>query len=282
MKSIRFVLMLLLLLPAVSSAQQYANGGMFQMATVASLLPGELPGNRHVTRTPNPASATLAPAPAPAPLPAPAFLPMEIPLPLSAIASRVVSTTSAAQEADLRMFSGSRISNVIQLNWVTLSEQETIGFSIERRSQLKSSWEMVGYVRPTHAAGNTYSFLDNLRDDGVAYYRLRQMREDGSAVVSPIVSVTPDAVPQTFSVWKQSVEPFQDYGTVSFGLDTSTEVKLTLHDRYGNLIATLLDHAFMAEGHHVLPIVTSRLNTGLYFLRLHSGNGSWNLPFFHL
>ena len=280
MKTTRFIIMLLLLLPVVSSAQQYANGGMFHMATVASLLPGELPGSRHAVRSSE--HATQAVAPAPVPTPAPAFLPLETPLPLLGLSPRTAPKASAYQKADLRMFSGSRIQNVIQLNWVTLSEKETIGFSIERRSQLQSSWEMVGYVRPTRAAGNTYSFLDKLRDDGVAYYRLRQMRDDGSAVVSPVVSVTPDAVPQTLSVWKQAVEPFQDYGTVSFGLDTSTEVKLTLHDRYGNLIATLLDHALMAEGHHVIPIVTSRLNTGLYFLRLHSGSGSRKLPFFHL
>jgi len=105
---------------------------------------------------------------------------------------------------------------------------------------------------------------------------------DGNTVVSPVISVTPDAVPQTFSLWTKATAPFQNYGTVSFGLDHRSEVKLTLHDRFGNPIATLLDYQVMDEGHHVLPIATSRLESGLYFLQLHSASGSRKLLLLHI
>lgn len=187
------------------------------------------------------------------------------------------SAASTAQ-AQLRLFNGARFGNVIQLHWITTSEAGTMGFEIERRSQLSNDWHRIGYIRcdRSHSPQHAYSFLDHLRGDGVSYYRLRQIGLDGRTQISPVITVTPDEVPHSFDVWQHSINPFQNYGTVAFGLDEDTEVKLCLVDRLGNTVATLLDNVLLRAGHHVIPFGTYMLNEGLYTIRITSADGCAN------
>ncbi|MCB2204459.1 hypothetical protein KQI65_06890 [bacterium] len=286
MRSIQHIIIVSLLLTLSASAQQYANGGMFSTASIAGVLTTGLPFHRssHTgddadkARFSNTATRSHAAASTLTTNATIAFTPVAQPL------LEAASETQEAEQpapADLHMFAGARIGEVIQLRWESVSDRGTKAFAIERRSQIDRHWKSVGYMRSAQTADRTYTFLDNIRDDGVAYYRLRQLREDGSAIVSPVISVTPDAVPQSFSLWTESSAPFQTYGTVSFGLNQPSEVKVTLHDRYGTLLATLLDYQVMNAGHHVLPIATSRLEPGLYFLQLHSASGSRELILLH-
>lgn len=277
MQTIRNTVLLILLLALPAAAQQYANGGMFSTASIAGLLPVERLGARGADKSDAEDAHTLRAEPLPAPAPAPAFLPLDLPVMTQRSAVSSAPAPASVPHADLHTFSGARIRNMIELHWETVSDAGTTAFAVERRSQLHTQWQSVGYVRSSQAAGSGYRFLDKLHGDGVAYYRLRQMRTDGSAVVSPVISVTPDAVPHTFSVWSEVATPFQNYGTVSFGLEHRSEVKVTLHDHLGTHIATLLDYQVMDAGHHVLPIATSRLASGLYFLQLHSKGGSRKL-----
>ncbi|PLX23242.1 MAG: hypothetical protein C0600_15105 [Ignavibacteria bacterium] len=185
------------------------------------------------------------------------------------------SASSRSSAAALSVFSGARFRDVVQLHWEAASVPEVIGFQVERRSQKHNQWEMVGYVRSS-ARPHTreqFTFLDHLGDEGVAYYRLRQINADTEGSVSPVISVTPDNVLPSFSLWKHTMQPFHNYGTVSFGLSSRTAVKLTLHDRFGNTVATLLDYTTMDKGHHVLPFSKAALRPGLNTLRLHTAAG---------
>jgi len=187
--------------------------------------------------------------------------------------------SSAQSRSQLKLFAGARFGEVIQLHWITTSEAGTMGFEIERRSQLSNDWRRIGYIRRDrgHTAQHAYSFLDQLRGDGVSYYRLRQIGLDGYTRISPVITVTPDQVPHSFDVWQHSINPFQNYGTVAFGLDENTEVKLSVIDRYGNTVAVLLDHVMLHAGHHVLPFGTYMLEEGLYTVRITSADGCKNL-----
>lgn len=196
---------------------------------------------------------------------------------------KLAQEASAAQTSDLRTFSGARIRDVIQLTWNTVSDAGIIGFEIERRSQRNSHWEQIGYLRPADGRrnGDSYTFLDNLCGDGAMYYRLRQIRSSGEATVSPVVQVTPDEVLQSFEIWRHSLQPFRNYGTVSFGLTSDADVKLTILDRYGNTVATLLDYRHMEEGHHIIPFGMEKFAPGLYILRIHTDTQSRNLILLH-
>jgi len=193
----------------------------------------------------------------------------------------VSRNATAPAASDLHTFSGARIRDVVQLTWRTVSETGLVGFEIERRSQRHGTWKRIGFVRTgcNRDAEDSYAFLDNLGGDGVMYYRLRRILSDGTTTVSPVVHVTPDEVLQSFEIWKHAMQPFRNYGTVSFGLTRDADVKLTVHDRYGNTVATLLDYRRTEAGHHIIPFGTERFAPGLYILRIHTDTQSRNLLF---
>lgn len=289
----RFALLLiiLLLIPVLLFGQLTVQSPTFASLNILPDITGEETGgdaanthgdaseardNTGKTRGEGSLATRMARAANAATLTAPAVDLRNIPSSLERFAQRAHSTH---QRADLRTFSGARIRDVIQLTWSTISAHELVGFEIERRSQRSGSWERIGFLRPSRRAENDYSFLDHLSGNGVMYYRLRQVRTDGSTIVSPIVSVTPEDVLESCSVWKHSTDAFRDYGTVSFGLHREANVRLTLLDRYGNTVKTVLDHSPMEEGHHVIPFGTGALAPGMYILRIHTGDRMTNLIF---
>jgi hypothetical protein len=236
---------------------------------------GDISGDQPVAPTSNPSIITDLP------VPSPLFRATALHAALPSLEQLRSESGVTPVATSLQMFSGARIHDVIQLNWISLPDDAILGYEVERRSQLKTDWEMVAYLR-SHGSPygkQTYSFLDHLRGDGVSYYRLRQIRADGQVISSPVVSVTPDDVPATSGIWQHAVQPFQNYGTVSFGLGRPAEVRLTLHDRYGNTLAVILDHQHMQEGHHIVPFGARDLTPGLYFLRLYSEAGSKTMVF---
>ena len=271
----------ILLFPLIVWSQQ-PNSPAASSIAFAGILPGSASddiGDAPEERSGHPSSMLTASNTIPGP--SPVFRIKEMQALLPSAEMQPVDASAQSGGSGLQMFAGARIRDVIQLNWISSSGSGILGFEVERRSQLRTDWERIAYLRSdAHRYGNQeYTFLDHLRGDGVSYYRLRQIRTDGQTVSSPVVSVTPDDVPATSGVWQHALHPFQNYGTVSFGLSRPAEVKLTLHDRLGNTIAVILDHRRMDEGHHIIPFAARELQPGLYFLRMHSDAGSRTMVF---
>ncbi len=272
----------ILLFPLIVWSQQPTSFPAVSSIAYAGVLPGSVSNTFGDTPDERPiGSSSMLTASNTNPAPSPVFRVMETRTLLPSAEMRPEVNVPSASGSGLQMFAGARIRDVIQLNWVTTSGTGTLGFEVERRSQLQTNWTMVAYLRSDERQyGNQeYTFLDHLRGDGVAYYRLRQIRKDGNSITSPVVSVTPDEVPATSGVWKHALQPFQNYGTVSFGLSRPAEVKLTLHDHLGNPVAVILDHRAMEAGHHIIPFGARDLKPGLYFLRMHSDEGSRTMVF---
>lgn len=293
MTRIAIALIILLLLPILVLAQPMSP----TVTSIAGLLDSEiaamhgqrltLPASDSETRVHAAAPATKLASLAPQPLFARAF--HALPVLTSFDANNAVADvfTPAAPlrspAAALTVFSGARFRDVVQLHWEALSCSDVVGFEVQRRSQKHSQWEMVGYVRSSNGVRGRqhFTYLDHLGNHGVAYYRLRQINAHAEGSVSPVISVTPDRVLPSFSLWKHTMQPFQNYGTVSFGLSHPSTVKLTLHDRFGNTVATLLDYTTMDKGHHVLPFSKAALRPGLNILRLHTESGIQHIKVTH-
>lgn len=204
-------------------------------------------------------------------------------LPVLNTADAAAPVAAPMHEAALHLFTGVRFGDFVQLEWEPTAHNASVGFELERRTQSHPRWERVEYFRNSarrHVARN-YVFNDRLHDDGVVYYRLRQIGARGTDIVSPVISVTPDNVPKSFSIWRNSGMPFQSYGSVSFGLDEETDVTLTLIDRFGTPLRVLLDNTRMDAGHHIIPFGTAQLPSGLYFIRITTVRGSENLVLLH-
>jgi hypothetical protein len=82
------------------------------------------------------------------------------------------------------------LSKTTQLNWQTASEKNASHFDVEQSSNGKT-FDKIGEVKANgnSATVKSYSFIDETPFNGLNYYRLRQVDEDGTANLSNTVSV---------------------------------------------------------------------------------------------
>lgn len=106
----------------------------------------------------------------------------------------VVATTGAGcttTPVRLVEFKGTRESNVTSLNWITASEENSSYFEVQRSSDGKD-FRGIGQVRAAGSSSSVlyYTFEDRYPENGLFYYRLKQVDFDGSHELSKIVSVS--------------------------------------------------------------------------------------------
>src|SRR5690606_40915102 len=91
---------------------------------------------------------------------------------------------------ELISFSASFVKNYIQLNWVTASELNNLGFEIQKSSD-KINWESIGFVegKGNSASLNRYEYIDYNYNQEYKYYRLKQTDMNGIFTLSSIVEV---------------------------------------------------------------------------------------------
>jgi hypothetical protein len=94
----------------------------------------------------------------------------------------------------LLSFTGQLVNETVVLNWSTVTERSNKKFIIERSSD-HGDWQAIGEVA---GSGNStslidYSFTDYAPLSGIAYYRLRQVDNNGEFEFSKVVSVKTDS-----------------------------------------------------------------------------------------
>lgn len=87
-------------------------------------------------------------------------------------------------------FSVTNNGNVVQLNWVTLTEFNNRGFEIESSTD-NHTWKTIGFVQSKAENGNsitqsTYNFTDNTASGKQVFYRLKQLDFDGKYEYSAV------------------------------------------------------------------------------------------------
>jgi len=173
----------------------------------------------------------------------------------------ILGSTGFALPVTFSAFTATKERNGVRLDWSTATEINNSGFEIQR-SKDGSVWNKLGFVA---GAGNSsiernYSFTDNLPAKGINYYRLKQVDFDNSFKYSEVKSVR-----------------FGNQITIVYPVPTSDNVILDLKDNslIGS-VAVITDQ----QGRLVQKVTISkmqqqisltRLNTGIYFLKLEDG-----------
>lgn len=107
------------------------------------------------------------------------------------IAGRGITiVNNAPLPVELTSFSGKRIREEIQLSWNTVTETQNKGFEIYRSTNAES-WEEIGWVdgNGTSNQQHYYIFDDRLPENGINYYRLKQVDFDGGFGYSEIIAI---------------------------------------------------------------------------------------------
>ena len=150
----------------------------------------------------------------------------------------------------------------VQLDWSTGTEQNSYFFAIERSAD-EEFWNEIGQIP---AAGNSemvrqYQFTDQQPDNGLNYYRLRQVDLDGTQSYSEVRSVS-----------------FQELGIRAFPNPVENTLHLDLPT--GDWKAELLDglgRSLLSVEQVGRELDLSQLPSGTYQLRLSGSEGQqWN------
>jgi endoglucanase Acf2 len=151
--------------------------------------------------------------------------------------------------------------NVI-LHWITSSEDNNSHFEIERSNDLEK-WSFIGTVNASGNASSvhSYQFIDREPENGISYYRLRQIDLDGSFHYSHVVSVEIEKG-TSFGIYPN---PASEYIIVS-GLNRKGINRIEVFNSEGRMVKEFL----IENGSGIsTSFSVKELEPGIYFIRIY-------------
>jgi hypothetical protein len=183
---------------------------------------------------------------------------------------RVSTSWSDVVPVELVSFNASSNGTEVNLSWMTATELNNSGFSVERKTG-SSNWQSIGFVKGngTTTAANNYTFTDkNILSQTVYLYRLKQIDFDGSFSYSKVVQVSTNSI-STFELKQNYPNPFNPSTQISFSLAQNGFVKLVVYNLLGQEVKTLINRN-MEAGSHSITFDASGLQSGVYIYKLTS------------
>ncbi len=190
----------------------------------------------------------------------------------------VVSLTpSGVIPVELISFTASVLSEVIHLNWRTASERNNHGFEVQRARDPEGPWRRINFVKGRGTSNHTreYQFVDrpeeDIANDRILYYRLKQIDFDGSFEYSPVVSVQLTGIPLSAALLTPYPNPAQDYLFIPFTVANELPITIRLHNMAGQELLSVLESTRFKSGSHSLMAKTLGLPSGTYIIEFISG-----------
>lgn len=161
---------------------------------------------------------------------------------------------------DLVSFTGRMVKNDAQLHWLTASEENNMGWNVQRLSDGKN-WKNIGFVNGhlNSRIQHTYSFIDPALTSGVHYYRLVQYDVDGRLDYSNIIALQGQQAQNMAEVFPNPV--------VDELMLKNAQGIARIYNNQG----TLVQESTISESLFTLSV--KDLPSGLYFIALTSEGG---------
>ena len=177
----------------------------------------------------------------------------------------VTVTVTGPLPISLLSFTGKNEGNTNSLNWVTASEQNNKGFNIEW-SRDGQNFEWIGFVQGqgNSTVENNYSFQHKSLEEGIHYYRLKQIDLNGAFEYSKIISMNVGFENQEW----EGIYPNPSKSQVlnwAYNADEKTDVSIRIIDMMGRVIQ--VKNAILEEGRHSLKLDFTSLAKGSYFVK---------------
>lgn len=165
--------------------------------------------------------------------------------------------------------------NKVTLNWITTSEFNNAGFSVERKSSEISSWATVGYVK---GQGNSntqikYSFDDKNVPTGKFNYRLKQSDNNGNYKYYSLNSTVEVGSPAKFNLSQNYPNPFNPVTKINYELPKDSKVNIRVFDVLGREVMNLVNQEQKA-GYYTVSMDAKNLASGTYFYSLIAKSGN--------
>jgi hypothetical protein len=174
---------------------------------------------------------------------------------------------------ELTSFTGN-VNNLGQviLNWETATEINNQGFEVERRTET-SEYRTIGFVEGygTTTEPRSYIYTDVTAENGINYYRLKQVDFNGTYEYSDEVEVEVVTGPLSFDLAQNYPNPFNPSTSIKYSVPESGNIRLSVFNIVGEEVAVLLD-GFSQAGSFEVTFDASNLSTGVYLYKLQSAN----------
>jgi hypothetical protein len=174
----------------------------------------------------------------------------------------------------LLSFSGYKDGSRNQLRWSTSTEQNNMGFEVQRSID-GVNYSSIGFVNSLANGGNSsvtlnYAFTDNSVTGSRQFYRLRQADLNGGSKLSNIVLIKGDK-PAVITIDALFPNPATTVVNLMLSSPVRDKVQMTVTDMSGR---TVMQRQMNVEtGTNNLPINVSALAGGTYMIRLIDSNG---------
>lgn len=181
--------------------------------------------------------------------------------------SNVNFTIDQAVPVELSSFTASLLDEGVRIEWVTATETNNSGFSLERSRDEQNFKEAV-YKKGngTSTTSNIYSYIDEEVESGVYYYRLKQIDHDGSFKYLNVITVDV-GTPKQFLLSQNYPNPFNPSTNIKFSLPERGLVNLSVFDVLGREVEVLVNEIREA-GTYEITFDAKNLTSGIYFYQL--------------
>lgn len=184
----------------------------------------------------------------------------------------VVEISSPIVPVELISFNYELLNRTVKLNWITATETNNSGFSVERKTPSDERWDEVGFVpgSGTTTEYRSYIFIDESVIPGNYNYRLKQIDYNGQYEHSNKIEVVLNS-PNKISLKQNYPNPFNPSTNIQYAIGSKQFVQLKVFDVLGNEVITLVDEEKSA-GTYGVEFSAKGLSTGIYFYKLQAGS----------
>jgi hypothetical protein len=155
----------------------------------------------------------------------------------------------------------------VLLTWVTVSELNNYGFTVERRNG--TNWDELGFIpgKGNSTELNSYTYTD-YPGSGIFYYRIKQNDFNGGYNYSSEIKMDIDRM--DFILHQNYPNPFNPHTTIEFSLSENSFTTLKIYNISGELIETLINKK-LEKGVYSFRFGGNKLAAGVYLYELISG-----------
>lgn len=156
----------------------------------------------------------------------------------------------------------------VKLNWKTTGEQNSQGFEIERSIDV-SKFEVRGFLKSNNNSENKneYQHIDKNKNEGLTYYRIKEIDQNGKVMYSKIVAV--DGFPNENNI-KLFPNPVSDFVKLQIHSNQTETGQLTILSSIGKQITQ--QNINLAVGMNSKKIDIADIPAGIYFMKILIGN----------
>ena len=176
----------------------------------------------------------------------------------------------ASIPVELSSFTVSFSENGVILNWITTTEINNYGFTVERKSR-DNNFTDIGFIngKGTTTEISSYSFQDKYLIPGSYSYRLKQVDFDGRVSYSKELNIDITA-PGVFSLEQNYPNPFNPNTSIKYSVPQDGIVSLSIYNILGEKVLSLVNQN-MKAGKYDVNFDASHYASGIYFYRLEAG-----------